>query len=93
MENLPLSSAEKKELRGIAQRLKPHVHIGKQGLSRTVFIELETALTKNGLIKIRFDSDRSIIQKYSSEIQRRLSCECIGRVGKISVFFRDMTES
>ena len=27
-----LSAAEKKELRGIAQRIKPHVHIGKNGL-------------------------------------------------------------
>ena len=93
MENLPLSSAEKKELRGIAQRLKPHLHIGKKGLGETVLTEVETALTKNGLIKIRFDSDRSVIQKYSSKIQEKLNCECIGSVGKVSVFFRDMPES
>ncbi len=93
MNHLPLSSAEKKELRGIAQRLKPHLHIGKQGLSETVLTEVETALTKNGLIKIRFESDRSVIQKYSYTIQEKLSCECIGRVGKVRVFFRDMPES
>ena len=93
MENLPLSSAEKKELRGIAQRLKPHLHIGKQGLSKTVLTEVETALTKNGLIKIRFESDRSAIQKYSSKIKEKLSCEYLGSVGKVSIFFRDMPES
>ena len=93
MENLPLSSSEKKELRGIAQRLKPHLHIGKQGLSKPVLIEVETALTKNGLIKIRFESDRSAIQKYSSKIKEKLSCEYLGSVGKVSIFFREMPES
>ena len=93
MENLPLSSAEKKELRGLAQRLKPHIHIGKQGLSKTVLTEVETALIKNGLIKVRFESNRFVIQKYSSEIQEKLGCECIECVGKVCVFFRDMPES
>lgn len=93
MENRPLTSAEKKELRGLAQRLKPHLHIGKHGLSETVLSEVETALTKNGLIKIRFESDRSVIQKCSTKIQEKLGCECIGKVGKVSVFFRDMPES
>ncbi|MFP4069949.1 MAG: YhbY family RNA-binding protein, partial [Opitutales bacterium] len=32
MKPTPLTSAEKKELRGMAQRLKPHVHVGKNGL-------------------------------------------------------------
>ena len=92
MENRPLSNTEKKELRGLAQRLKPHLHIGKQGLSKTVLNEIETALTKNGLIKIRFEADRSVIQKCSSKIQEKLSCECVAHLGKISVFFRDMPE-
>lgn len=92
MENEPLSSAEKKELRGIGQRLKPHVHIGKQGLSETVIAEIETALTKNGLIKIRFESDRHAIKDYSSTIPKKLGCEYIGGVGKVGIFFRDMPQ-
>lgn len=92
MENEPLSSAEKKELRGIGQRLKPHVHIGKQGLSEAVQAEIETALTKNGLIKIRFEGDRQAIKDYSSTIPEKLGCEYIGGVGKVGIFFRDMPE-
>ncbi len=72
MENEPLSSAEKKELRGISQRLKPKIHIGKQGLSETVLAEIETALTKNGLIKIRFEADRVAIQAYCADIPAKL---------------------
>jgi RNA-binding protein len=93
MENEPLSSAEKKELRGIAQRLKPHVHIGKQGLSETVNAEIETALLKNGLIKIRFEGNRSNVKTLCMEIPPKLNCEYVGSVGKVGVFYRDMPES
>jgi RNA-binding protein len=88
----PLTSAEKKELRGIGQRLKPHVSVGKQGLTLTVFNEIETALLKNGLIKIRFDADRTTIQAYCDEIASQRQCESIGGVGKTRIFFRDMPE-
>lgn len=90
MESEPLSSAEKKELRGLAQRLKPHVHVGKQGLTDTVLKEIETALVKNGLIKLRFETDRASIQAFSSSIAERLNCESIGGVGKTRAFFREM---
>jgi len=92
MQPEPLSSAEKKELRGIAQRLKPHIHVGRQGLSPTVLGEIETALTKNGLIKIRFEADRESIRRYSAEIPPKLACEYVGGVGKTAVFFREMPE-
>jgi RNA-binding protein len=89
-ESTPLTSAEKKELRGLGQRLKPHVHIGKQGLTLTVSNEIETALLKNGLIKIRFEADREKIKAYSSEIVKTRNCEDVGGVGKTCIFFRDM---
>lgn len=92
MENEPLTSAEKKELRGLAQRLKPHLHVGKQGLSETVLAEIETALTKNGLIKIRFEADRVAIKAHCTEIPEKLGCEYVGGVGKTAVYFRDMPE-
>lgn len=92
MENDPLTSAEKKELRGIGQRLKPHLHIGKQGLSVTVFKEIDRALLKNGLIKIRFEADREVIINYCNDISEKLNCDYIGGVGKTGIFFRNMPE-
>ena len=92
MENDPLTSAEKKELRGIGQRLKPHLHIGKQGLSSNVYKEINRALLKNGLIKIRFEAEREMIQSNCNDIPKKLDCEYIGRVGKTGIFFRDMPE-
>ena len=91
-ESPPLTSAEKKELRGIAQRLKPHVHLGKLGLTETVLAEIDTALLKNGLIKVRFEAERDAIRDYIAEISEKLSCEFVGSVGKVGIFFREMPE-
>ena len=85
MENNPLTSAEKKELRGIGQRLKPHLHIGKQGLGINVFKEIDRALIKNGLIKIRFEAEREAIQSYCNDIPDKLNCEC--RAGRKDGYF------
>jgi len=90
MDSAPLSSAEKKELRGIGQRLKPHVNVGKQGMSENVCKEIDTALIKNGLIKIRFEADRTSIKDYCIRIAEKFSCEHVGSVGKTAVFFREM---
>lgn len=92
MDSEPLTAAEKKKLRGIGQRLKPHVHLGKQGLTETVQGEIDMALTKNGLIKIRFDADRDTIKTLCQEIQTKTDSELVGNVGKTAVFFRDMPE-
>lgn len=92
MDSPPLTSAEKKKLRGIAQRLKPHVYLGKHGLSESVLTEIETALTKNGLIKLRLESDRAGVKILCEEITAQTKSELIGSVGKTAVFFRDMPE-
>lgn len=76
----------------MGQRLKPHVHIGKQGLSESVLAEIETALNKNGLIKLRFEASRDDIKKLCTEIPEKTGCEFVGGVGKTAVFFRDMPE-
>ena len=92
MDTPPLTSAEKKKLRGMAQRLKPLVHIGKHGLTESVLAEIETALTKNGLIKIRLEGDRAGIKALCADIPEKTGAECVGSVGKTAVFFRDMPE-
>ena len=82
MESDPLTKTEKKELRGI----------GKNGLSATASKEIDRALLKNGLIKIRFEAEREAIQSYCYDIPEKLNCEYVGRVGKTGIFFRDMPE-
>jgi RNA-binding protein len=54
--------------------------------------EIDTALLKNGLIKVRFEAERALIRDYVAEISAKLSCEHVGGVGKVGIFFREMPE-
>ena len=49
--------------------------------------EIEIALNKNGLIKIRFETDRKNIGSMCCEISQKTSCEYVGGVGKVGIFF------
>ncbi len=90
MEPAPLTQKEKKELRGIAQRLKPHLSVGRNGLTDTVLKEVDLALTKNGLIKIRFEVEKELIKAHCCEIPEKTGSTLIGQVGKTASFFREM---
>lgn len=84
----PLSQKDKKKLRGIAQRLKPSVRVGKQGLSDSNLVEIEKALTKSELIKIRFEGDRSARSSQIPELESKTSSVCVAQVGFTAAFYR-----
>ena len=54
--------------------------------------EIDMALTKNGLIKIRFEGDRNVVKDYCVNIPEALDCGYVGGVGKTGIFFREMPE-
>ncbi len=88
-----LSSKEKSELRGYAQRLKPALHVGKNGLAESVVAELRKAFEKDELIKIAFKADRTQIEALSSEVESLTGSQCVGGVGKKRSFYRKMPEA
>jgi len=88
MERDHLTSAEKKQLRGVAQRLPANVHVGKQGLTDTLIAELDSLLKRDQLVKIKFILDRDGIKAAIAEIEQRAACECVGQVGKTAAFYR-----
>ena len=84
----PLTSKEKKQLRGMAQRLKPSLHLGRSGITATFLEELETALDRDQLVKVRFDTDRETMQQAIEQLSRSTGAECVGSVGRTAAFFR-----
>ncbi|MDQ8182413.1 YhbY family RNA-binding protein [Pelagicoccus sp. SDUM812005] len=88
-----LSSKEKSELRGYAQRLKPALHVGKNGLAEPVVVELRKAFEREELIKIAFKAERSEIEALCLEVERLAECQCVGGVGKKRSFYRKMPEA
>jgi len=87
----PLTSAEKKYLRGRAQNLKPILRVGKHGLSSAVFQQIENAFENHSLIKIRFETGRSEMKEWIEQITGRTGCECVGEIGKTASFYREKT--
>ena len=87
-----LSSKEKSELRGYAQRLKPAIHVGKKGLAEPLLVELRKAFEKDELIKVAFKRDRQEIALQCSEIEELTESQCVGGVGKKRSFYRKMPD-
>ena len=88
-----LSSKQKSELRGYAQRLKPSVHVGKKGLAEPLVAELKKAFEKDELIKVAFKGDRDEIAEQCSEIEGLTESQCVGGVGKKRSFYRKLSEA
>ncbi len=88
-----LSSKEKSELRGYAQRLKPALHVGKNGLAESVVAELRKAFDKDELIKIAFKAERAEMETMCAEIETLTESQCVGGVGKKRSFYRKMPET
>ena len=84
-----LTSAERKKLRGQAMNLKPAVLIGKAGISKTVVDALNTALTREGLIKVRIEARDKATRKAwlveAAEITHSVIC---GEVGHTASLYR-----
>lgn len=87
-----LSSKEKSELRGVAQRLKPAVHVGKNGLTDAVAVELRKAFEKEELIKVAFIGEREQVEAMSAEVERLTESQCVGGVGKKRSFYRKLVK-
>ncbi len=82
----PLTSSQRKRLRGLAHDLKPLVHLGKAGLTDAALAQIDKELADHELIKVRFLESGSAGGKAEKdaridEIQNRLGCGAAGRVG------------
>jgi len=86
-----LTGKQKAYLRGLAHSLSPVVHIGKNGLSKTVIAQLEDALERHELIKVKFIDWKDEKKELSEKIEKRLNCEIVGSIGHVYIFFRENT--
>ncbi|MEM9293008.1 MAG: YhbY family RNA-binding protein [Acidobacteriota bacterium] len=83
-----LSSSQRKQLRGLAHHLQPVVHIGERGLADTVMLELDEALQRHELIKIRFVDFLDEKKRLLGEIEERLAARSAGTVGHVAILYR-----
>lgn len=87
-----LSGAQRKYLRGVAHSFKPHVYVGKEGLSQSVIDSINTAIEAQELIKIKIVAERDEREEMIPMIEERLECECVGAIGKMAILYREQTD-
>lgn len=91
---MPTSSSDKKQLRAIGHNLKPIVIVAQKGLTESVKVEIERALSEHELIKIKLltstkrEDKKAIIKLICDE----LNAESIQSIGHMGLFYRAARE-
>jgi RNA-binding protein len=89
MPNMPLTTAQIRELKKLAHPLKPVVIVGQQGLSESVLAEIGSTLDTHELIKVKLaGADKSDREKLSAVIEEELSASLVQIIGRVAVFYR-----
>ena len=89
----PLTPAQRRELRASAHHLDPVVIVGHHGLTPAVQHEIDLALLKHELIKVRVGSDdRQARTALLAQICAAADCAAVQQLGKVLVLWRPNPE-
>ncbi len=83
-----LAAAERRRLKGLAQRLAPVVFVGKSGLTEAVTAQLEAALARHGLVKARFVEHKEERHELAEALAGATGSALVTVIGHTAVFFR-----
>jgi RNA-binding protein len=84
----PLKGFQRRYLRGQANRLKPVVFIGKNGVNDDVLAALNEALDSHELIKVKFHEYKEERKVIAADIAQECDCEIAGIIGHTAIFYR-----
>ncbi len=87
-----LASFQRKALRGLANPLRPIVHVGEAGISEAVLRALDAALVRHELVKVRFHApdDKWAEARAIADASRAALC---GVVGHTVILYRPNPEN
>ena len=85
---MPLSTKHKRFLRAKTHHINPVVMVGEKGLSENVLAEIEQALERHELVKVKLRTDRETRQSLTCEIGNQCNATLVHRIGQVSCFFR-----
>ena len=88
-----LSNAEKRALKAKAQLLEPVVKLGHAGLSEAFVRSMDSALSRHGLVKMKFTDFKDQKHDLAPQIAEKTASTLVMQVGNVAVFFRAKTAS
>ncbi|MDA7628433.1 YhbY family RNA-binding protein [Verrucomicrobia bacterium] len=84
-----LTSAQRRKLKAIAQRLDASIKIGKNGLTDGFLKELDDALKRDELVKVRFVEFKDEKKELAPKIAEQTQSHLVTRVGHVAVYYRE----
>ena len=87
-ESLALANPEIRKLKAAAQRLKPILKIGKNGVTPQFLQSLEAAFASHELIKIRFEEFKDEKKILARELATKTGSHLITVLGNVAVLYR-----
>ena len=86
---ISLTARERANLKARAHALEPNVSVGNAGATKAVIAEVDRALAKHELIKVKIQvDDRDLRKQLGDEIGAAADAAVVHRVGKIVILFR-----
>jgi len=91
---MPLSSQQVRKLRGLAHSLKVIVIVGGNGLTDNVRHEIDEALGRHELLKVRVKAeDRDERDEVIKDMCEQAGAALIQRIGHVAVLYRRNPEN
>ena len=84
----PAAGRELRDLKARAQRLKPMLKIGKEGLSAPLLRELDGMLSHQELVKVKFDEFKEQKKQLTPVLAEKTGAQIVMKVGNVVVLFR-----
>ena len=87
-----MTSPTLRELKARAQKLKPVIHVGHEGITDALVAALDMALADHGLVKIRFTDHKSERKQLAAELIERTSARQVLLVGHTVTVYRQAVD-
>lgn len=86
---MPLTTSQKRYLRGFAHDLKPVILVGQKGVTPALLAEFDGALAHHELVKVRLADDERESRAASIEaIRMHSGAELVQTIGKTACFYQ-----
>ena len=85
----PLTNPQKRYLRGLAHDLKPVILVGAKGPGEPLLAELDLALERHELLKVKFAADdRETRDAWIDTLVAGSGAALVDRIGNIAIVYR-----
>lgn len=89
---MELTKTQRRWLASKAQRTKPTVMIGKEGLSEGVTAQTDAELEAHELIKVRFVGHKEYVKEISPKLAENTNAALVRTIGHVAVLYRPRKE-